>query len=88
MTLKALKTHLDNKDIAAYIELPAQENQDQLEQVVEEYLELLNAESDESLAVARMYNTFAWSSFCSVIVIIIAVIAFAHYWMKRKVLTH
>ncbi|NHN51490.1 HAMP domain-containing protein [Providencia rettgeri] len=86
LTLKALKTHLDNNDIAAYIELPAQENQDQLEQVVEEYLELLNAESDESLAVARMYNTFAWSSFCSVIVIIIAVIAFAHYWMKRKVI--
>ncbi|WP_272569884.1 methyl-accepting chemotaxis protein [Providencia sp. PROV255] len=86
LTLKALKTHLDNKDIAAYIELPAQENQDQLEQVVEEYLELLNAENDESLAAARMYNTFAWSSFASVIVIILAVIVFVNYWMKRKVI--
>lgn len=86
LTLKVLKTHLDNKDIAAYIELPAQENQDQLEQVVEEYLELLNAENDESLAAARMYNTFAWSSFASVIVIILAVIVFVNYWMKRKVI--
>lgn len=85
-TLKALKIHLDNKDIAAYIELPAQENQDQLAQVIDEYLELLNVENDESLAAARMYNTFAWSSFCSVIVIIILVVAFAHYWMKRKVI--
>ncbi|MBC8653975.1 Tar ligand binding domain-containing protein, partial [Providencia vermicola] len=87
ITLKALKAHLDNKDVPAYIALPAQENQEQLEAGIRDYLDLLKIENEESLSAARMYNTFAWSSFISVIVIIIVVIAFAHYWMKRKVIT-
>ncbi|HBO23950.1 MULTISPECIES: methyl-accepting chemotaxis protein [unclassified Providencia] len=84
--LNALNTHLDNNDVASYISLPAQAHQDQLLGMINDYLALIKIEDQESLEAARLYNTFAWSSFLSVIVIIILVTTFAHYWMKRKVI--
>ena len=85
-TLHALKALLDNNDVAAYIALPAQQNQEQLLAAIDDYIDILQGENRESLDAARMYNTFAWSSFISVIVIIILISSFTHYWMKRKVI--
>ncbi|MGV2470188.1 methyl-accepting chemotaxis protein, partial [Bacillus subtilis] len=63
VTLNALNTHLDNNDVAAYIALPAQKNQDELIKVINSYLSVLNDESNASIADARFYNQFAWTSF-------------------------
>ncbi|HHR6152143.1 TPA: methyl-accepting chemotaxis protein [Providencia alcalifaciens] len=87
VTLKALRGTLDNNDVAAYINLPAQQNQDELIGVINGYLSVLNTESNESIADARFYNQFAWTSFFTVVVIIFCVIAVVHLWLKRKVIS-
>ncbi|WPA93347.1 methyl-accepting chemotaxis protein [Providencia zhijiangensis] len=87
VTLNALKGNLDNNDVAAYINLPAQQNQDELISVINNYLSVLNDESNASIADARFYNQFAWGSFFTVIIIIFGVIAVVHLWLKRKVIS-
>lgn len=86
LTLNSLKDFLNNNDLASYIELPAQAHQDQMSAVIDEYYSILDTENKDALDDAIFYNNFAWSSFASVIVIIIIICTFAHYWMKRKLL--
>ncbi|EOF4366618.1 TPA: methyl-accepting chemotaxis protein [Providencia stuartii] len=84
--LKELRALIDKNDIPGYVALPAQQHQEQMAAVIEQYLNLLNTDSQNSLDSANFYNKVAWFMFFAVTFIILAVSGLAHFWMKRKLI--
>lgn len=77
--LKELRALIESNDIPGYVALPAQQHQDQMAEIIDQYLELLNNDSKNSLDSANFYNQVAWFMFFAVTFIILAVSGLAHF---------
>ncbi|MFY3769165.1 Methyl-accepting chemotaxis protein I [Providencia manganoxydans] len=84
--LKQLRALIDNNDIPGYVALPAQQHQEQMAKALDEYMDILTTDSQNSLDSANFYNKIAWIMFFAVTFTILAVSGLAHFWMKRKVI--
>ncbi|EKT62254.1 methyl-accepting chemotaxis protein [Providencia burhodogranariea] len=84
--IKELRILIGNNNISAYMDLSAQQYQEQMANVISQYLELLNSDRQNSLESANFYYNIAWIMFFAVIFTILAISGFAHFWMKRKII--